>query len=148
TAGDLTSSRLPEISQLPEVARLPGHVDGVNAVGFTADGRLLATGDDAGTVRLWSLLDRDGGDGGSPTRPVLLTAVVDDADGDTSWINGLAFSPDAAWLATATGTGQSFGIPVDAATLVATACADPTNHVTTQEWETHVPDWDYDPPCR
>src|SRR6266568_3225111 len=54
------------------------------SVAFSTDGRFLATGDNNGDIRLWSL------ENGQP----LLTFI-----GHTNWVRTLAFSPDGAYLA-------------------------------------------------
>jgi WD40 repeat protein len=59
---------------------------GVTALGFSQDGSLLATGDDKGTVRLWSLA---------------AGRILRVFSGDTAAITSVAFSPDGSLLLTA-----------------------------------------------
>jgi WD40 repeat protein len=66
------------------------------SVAFRADGRVLATGGDHGTVRLWDVSD--------PRRPVLLATTVI----DTNRVGSVSFSRDGRTLATAS-PGVGFG---------------------------------------
>lgn len=125
--------------RLTRQGRMPGHQSYVTDVAFSAHGTILATGDDAGTIRLWDVSDR--------AAPTLLATQQDDAEGDRSWINAVAFSPTGDRLATAVGTGQIYLWPVSAAAIVARACADPANNVAQQLWEQHLPELDYRSPC-
>jgi WD40 repeat protein len=59
---------------------------GVTAVGFSHDGRLLATGDGKGTIRVWNLA---------------AGRVLRVFSGDTAAITSVAFSPDGSLLLTA-----------------------------------------------
>lgn len=71
--------------------------DPVTAVAFTADGAVLATGDESGTVRLWDLTE-------GVTEPELASfAAHQDA------ISDLRFSPDGRLLAT---VGADFSVAV------------------------------------
>lgn len=63
----------------------------VMAIAFSPDGRLLATGDDDGTVRLWA----------TATSAPVRTMHVRGAPSGGSGVGGVAFSPDGKTLATA-----------------------------------------------
>jgi WD40 repeat protein len=90
-AGSAMTALLAEQQQdgMVPAARASDHVRGI---AFSPDGRLLATADGDGTVRLWD--PATGKPSGAP-----LTA--DAADG----VGGVAFSPDGRLLATADGDG-------------------------------------------
>jgi WD40 repeat protein len=67
-----------------KLLRLEGHQAWVNALAVSPDGRLLASGSNDQTVRLWDLTG-----GGNPR---VLT-------GHTQGVEGVAFSPDSRWVA-------------------------------------------------
>ncbi len=67
---------------------LSGHTDLVRAVGFSADGRTLASGSYDNTVRLWDVSDRD--------RPRQLGQPL---TGHTDPVSSVVFSPDGRTLA-------------------------------------------------
>jgi WD40 repeat protein len=68
---------------------LAGHTRAVNKVAFSPDGRLLATGSDDTTVRIYSVSD--------PARPVSLGRPL---TGHGGAVTSVAFSPDGRLLAT------------------------------------------------
>ncbi|MGW0869243.1 WD40 repeat domain-containing protein [Streptomyces sp. NPDC002740] len=72
-------------------ATLTGHGRAVNAVGFSPDGRLLASGSGDRTVILWDVTDA-----AHPIRAADLT-------GQRRAVNGVAFSPDGRLVASASG---------------------------------------------
>jgi WD40 repeat protein len=65
-----------------------GHTKQVNAVAFSPDGNLLASGSNDQTARLWRV--RDG-------------KQLDRLTGQTDAVNGVAFSPDGSLLASGSG---------------------------------------------
>ncbi|MDT7843415.1 nSTAND1 domain-containing NTPase [Streptomyces justiciae] len=73
----------------PYATRLTGHTDNVNAVAYRSDGRVLVTGSNDDTARLWSVTD--------PHRPRTLAVL----SGHTEKVSHAAFSPDGRILATA-----------------------------------------------
>ena len=78
-----------EASSLPGIATLAGSGASVNGVAFSPDGRLLATGDGNGTVRLWD----------SATRRQLGQQLG--TDNHNAALYAVAFSPDSKIVATA-----------------------------------------------
>ncbi|MCW8382155.1 nSTAND1 domain-containing NTPase [Streptomyces justiciae] len=73
----------------PYATRLTGHTDNVNAVAYRSDGRVLVTGSNDNTARLWSVTD--------PHRPRTLAVL----SGHTEKVSHATFSPDGRILATA-----------------------------------------------
>src|SRR5436190_858407 len=65
---------------------LKGHKESVNAVAFSPDGKLLASGSADDTVKLWEV----------PSGKHLATLK-----GHEDSVNGVAISPDGKWLASA-----------------------------------------------
>ena len=66
----------------------------VNGVAFSPDGKLLATADSDGTVRLWN-----------PATGQAISAALRVDPGSLNGVNGVAFSPDGKLLATADSDG-------------------------------------------
>ncbi|WP_330349118.1 NACHT and WD repeat domain-containing protein [Streptomyces sp. NBC_00582] len=77
-----TGTRLLSAQNIPLAAVLAGHTDHVNAVGFSPDGHLLASGGGDGTIRLWNTVRAD--------HP---TALGNPLRGAQGAISALAFSP-------------------------------------------------------
>jgi hypothetical protein len=68
-----------------ELRTLPGHIMGITALGFTPEGRLLASGSIEGTVKIWDVAS------GHELNTLNL---------DSGLVMALVFSPDGKWLAT------------------------------------------------
>ncbi|GIV17402.1 MAG: hypothetical protein KatS3mg022_2837 [Armatimonadota bacterium] len=73
---------------------IPAHDNRVNAVAFSPDGNLLASGSDDKTVKVWQISQSG--------RAYSLRYTL---QGHTSWINAVAFSPDGSLLASASRDG-------------------------------------------
>src|SRR5215470_5118458 len=66
------------------MGRFCGHVDWICTVGFNPDGRILASGSDDQTIRLWEVSSGE---------------LLQTLSGHTHWVRSVVFSPDGKFLA-------------------------------------------------
>jgi WD40 repeat protein len=77
---------------------LEGHADNVNSVAFSPDGKILSSGSNDNTIRLWQVADG---------------SVLGTLEGHTSWVQSVAFTMGGIMLASWSGDGtiRLWGIP-------------------------------------
>jgi WD40 repeat protein len=114
---------------------LAGHENVVESMGFSPDGRWLATVSDDDTARLW---DVTAGDPGAD--PVVLV-------GHENAVSSVAFSPDGRWLATASrdNTARLWTWQVD--DLLAVVCRFAGRNLSGEEWERYFQGTKYRRTC-
>ncbi|MEW2355128.1 WD40 repeat domain-containing serine/threonine-protein kinase [Spirillospora sp. NPDC029432] len=112
---------------------LRGHGRYVRAAAFSPDGRLLATGDAGGTIRLWEV------------RSGRFYAVA--LTGHQSEIRALAFSPDGGALQSVADAGTVITHDLSPARNIAAVCESTGGGLTEREWRHHLPSLDHRDTC-
>jgi WD40 repeat protein len=114
-----------------------GTGDNVNSVAFTPDGKILATGDDSGDVRLWDVSD--------PARHRQLGQPL--ATGTGNGVVSVAFTPDGKTLASSESGGIAQIWSLDVSYAISRVCDLASGVLTLQQWHQYIPQLQYDPPC-
>lgn len=139
TAGADKTIRLWDVSDPAHPAAvgspLTGHSEGIASLSISSDGRTIATGSDDGSIRVWDISEPD-----SPTSYVL--------DSNRSTEYNVAFSPPGGVLATGSTDHLARLWNLDVDSSAARVCATTRGVLSEEVWRQHLPDLDYDPPCR
>ncbi|MFF8985318.1 hypothetical protein ACF08E_18260 [Streptomyces globisporus] len=109
------------------------------SVEFSPDGKILAAGGhtDSGTIHLWNVTDPDF------PEPIGQPLTV-----ETGFVAVLAFSPDSRTLAATTDDGVATLWDLDVESSINRICAASSGALGKEEWERHVVQPPYDPPCK
>ncbi|MFI6996404.1 hypothetical protein [Nocardia sp. NPDC050175] len=123
-------------TQPTPIALLTGHTNGVNTLAFTPDGKTLASASTDHTIRFWDVTD--------PTQPEPEgQPVATRADAPLD----LAFSPDGHTMVNADGTDTILLFDLDTDHAAQRICRITHGTITRQQWQIHLPDLPYQPPC-
>ena len=107
----------------------------VYSVAFSPDGRMLASGNDEGTIGLWDVAD--------PAHP---QPVGPPLTGGTEAVYSVAFGPDGHTLASGSIDGAIRLWNPNVNDAVAWICAT-AGDLTPQQWQTYIPQLAYQPLC-
>ncbi|MFI8193410.1 XRE family transcriptional regulator [Streptomyces sp. NPDC085946] len=139
SAGDDRTARLWPLAHGRPTGRstvLTGHAEPLHAVGFSPDGRTLATAGNDDSVRLW----RTAPGQRVPEELATLTGHAGD-------VNAVAFSPDGRTLATASNDRTVRLWDPEPERVSARVCRTARPVLTRGQWNEHLPETPYRPPC-
>nr|WP_042184237.1 helix-turn-helix domain-containing protein [Kibdelosporangium sp. MJ126-NF4]CEL16169.1 High-affnity carbon uptake protein Hat/HatR [Kibdelosporangium sp. MJ126-NF4]CTQ94094.1 High-affnity carbon uptake protein Hat/HatR [Kibdelosporangium sp. MJ126-NF4] len=128
---DVTDPARPHLLGAP----LVGHTDGVSSVVFSPDGNTLFSGSPDRTLRLWDVSD--------PARPKQSGSPITTDTDATTVVTGSSNGV----LVTAGGDGTARVWTLDVSHAVQRICADTYHVLDPEQWQRHIPQFSYAPPC-
>ncbi|MEA3337919.1 MAG: hypothetical protein U9R25_18660 [Chloroflexota bacterium] len=132
--GPITIWQVGRVDQWKQLATLVGHGAAVFALDWSPDDRMIASGDESGTIRLWDVAsERQIGEPlvGHGNEPV----------------NGLAFGPDSVFLVSVGDDGSVVEWKLDRETWRKLACQVANRNMTEQEWKQFMTSRPYNTTC-
>jgi len=138
TGHEDTTARLWDVgaSSPLELSVLAGHVGEVDGIAFTPDGNTLATASHDTASKLWNVSD-----------PRQATVLATPLIGDAGSVYSVAFSSDGHTLATGNQGHEVHLWETDTDRVITEICGTAGATITRAEWDRHLPDQEYEPPC-